>query len=316
MTLHRFEHPAMATTFEIYVPAEAHALEYARQATTAAFDELDRLERTLSRFISTSDIAQLNAAKPGEIVMVSAETMDCLRLARRVWEETGGVFDITVGHLQACYVTRKYEARTPTAEEVAVARGRTGMHLLEIDPEINRVMVRAAGMWLDLGAVGKGYAVDVIAALLQDWGITRTLIHGGQSSVLAVGDGPAEGGGWNVPIRHPQRHEEALATMCLRDCAVGASGVLLHGTHIVDPRAGAPAGKGHAGTWVVTAREQGAAAADALSTAFMMLTAEEIAAYCARHPEIGAMVADEAGVTRKFGAWEAFARGGRGTQVQ
>ncbi len=252
MKLHHFTHAAMATTFEIYIPAADHPAEYARQASVAAFEELDRLERVLSRFIDCSDIAQLNAAKAGEIVTVSLETMDCLRLARRVWEETGGAFDVTVGHLQACYVTRGYEARRPTAEEVAAVRGRTGMHLLELAPDSTRVMVRATGLWLDLGAVGKGYAVDVMAALLRAWSITAALIHGGQSSVLAMGDGPPPGSGgsadqggqgsgtgrgWTVPLRDPRRQEETLTTVRLHNGAVGASGLLLHGPHIVDPRA-------------------------------------------------------------------------------
>jgi hypothetical protein len=174
--LYRFAHPAMATTFEVLIAAKSRA--YAEAAADAAFSEVDRLERELSRFISDSDIARINRLRAGDAVQVGIDAFECLQLAEAVWRETSGAFDVTVGGWLS----------GPDRDAAAQEARPVGMSLLELDAQRRRVRVRADGVRVDLGALGKGYAVDQVVEVLVEWSISRGLVHAGQSSVYALGN--------------------------------------------------------------------------------------------------------------------------------
>ena len=135
---------------------------------------------------------------------------------------------------------------------------------------------------MDLGGIGKGYAVDLVAELLEDWGIERALVHGGFSSVLALE--PRGGDGWPLTLSDPAAPSRVLARLSVRQTALGASGVR-KGDHILDPRTGEPV-RGRRAAWVALPRpdptgadasaDEGpriaaGAVTDALTTAFMLL---------------------------------------------
>ena len=268
MTTHRFAHEAMATLFEIRC---VHADPgYAGQAAQAAFALVDRLEQDLSRFVANSDVSRINQLSAGEGTRVSAETMECLEIARRMHDLTLGAFDVSVG---------------------------SGLTGLDLASEEFMVRSRTGGVRLDLGGIGKGYAVDRVAELLEDWGIPRALIHGGWSSVLALGPPPEEDG-WPLTLSAPPPQEpRVLVRICARHKALSASGTR-KGDHILDPRTGQPV-SGRA-AWVSASREEGvpgspATLAEALSTACMVLSREEIADLCRRCPGVEAwLLEDEA----------------------
>lgn len=276
----------MGTTFEIVVHGEEQT--YARQAARAAFRELRGLEEELSRFIPCSDVAQINRLRAGEVVRVGPATLECLELARRVHSETNGAFDVTIGPLLACWLAEDGTARTPTDDDLAEARARTGMSLLSIQPGEHMVGLERDGVVVDLGGIGKGYAVDRLAEFLRDWEIGDALIHSGESTALAMGS-------WSVAIRDPGAQAEGLERFSLRDRALSGSGIALHGAHILDPRTGRPAG-GKLATW---AAAPNAALSDALSTAFMVMSPDEVGAYCAVHPEVSAILLSESGAGRE-----------------
>ena len=121
--IHRFAHEAMATAFEVMIIGQD--AEYARQASKAAFEELDRLHLELNRFDPTSDVSQINASRAGQKVRVGLATIACLKAAAEANADTGGAFDVTVGALVACWRNKDKTPRTPTAEELAAARART-----------------------------------------------------------------------------------------------------------------------------------------------------------------------------------------------
>jgi FAD:protein FMN transferase len=260
--VHRFSHAAMATLFEIRcVHADAR---YAAQAAQAAFDLVDRLEQEQSRFIANSDVARINALCAGQGTMVSPTTFECLEIARRMHEQTGGAFDVSIG---------------------------TGLDRLELVAEGFLVRALADGVRLDLGGIGKGYAVDRVAELLEEWEIPRALVHGGFSSVLAL-EPPPEALGWPLSLSAPDPGEgRVLARISARQKALSASGTR-KGDHIVDPRTGRPVRD--RAVWVaVGGRQEGdagsaAAVAEALSTAFMVLSPEEIADHCRKVPGVEA----------------------------
>ncbi len=273
---HRFVHPAMAATFEIYIANEDAA--YAGQAAGAAFDELDRLERDLSRFIENSDISRINQASPGETIRVGLDAFACLTRCKVLCDETGGAFDPAIGTLLDCWKNSARSSRILSSDELAYARENSGMHRLELD-KIRHAVCKRAFVQIDLGGFGKGYALDRMAAMLCEWDIGRALLHGGWSTVLAL-NGPTDDG-WPVSIRHPESGE-TLRRFSLLNQALSGSG-LRKGPHIFDPRTTEPI-RDFRAAWSLAPT---AADADALSTAFLVMTGEEAEAYCRKHPGSG-----------------------------
>jgi thiamine biosynthesis lipoprotein len=263
--VHCHAHEAMATVFEV---RSAHAdARYAAQAAHAAFALLDRLEQELSRFIPNSDIARVNQLEKGGAARVSESTMECLVIARHMFELTGGAFDVAVG---------------------------TGLDRLELDPERLTVHALEDGARLDLGGIGKGFAVDRMAALLVEWGLERSLVHGGWSSVAAL-EPPPEWPGWPLGMSAPPGSAASprlVARVEARQQALSASGTR-KGDHIVDPRTGRAVAE--RAVWVRVPVPQAqtdglspAAVADALSTAFMILPTERIDELCRTNPGLEA----------------------------
>lgn len=295
----------MATTFEVIIQHEDAS--YARQAARAAFDEVDRLEGHLSRFLETSDITRINLLPAGQPVQLSLDAFECLKVSAEVSAETGGAFDVTVGLLVDCWLDKERKMpRTPTPEELDFARAHMGMDLILFDEPTHAVALTNSPVRIDLGAVGKGYAVDRMAELLREWSIARALLHGGFSSVLAL-DAPQGMAGWPVTLSHPKDRSRTLARVLLQGVSVGGSGVE-QGRHIIDPRTGEPA-ESKIAAWVIAPE---AARADAISTAFMVMTPDEVRAYCANHPKVRALLvvqADQPGESSEgiipVGEWEA-----------
>jgi thiamine biosynthesis lipoprotein len=155
---------------------------------------------------------------------------------------------------------------------------------------------------IDLGGIGKGYAVDLMAELLEEWGLDLALVHGGFSSVLAL-EAPAGQDGWPLTLSDPADPSRVLARLSVRQTALGASG-LRKGDHIVNPRSGQPA-RWRRGAWAALPRpvearagaraDQGpriapAAVADALTTAFMLMSPREVEALCEQSPGLEAWI--------------------------
>ena len=279
---HRFAHKAMATVFEVVCVHEDRS--YAGQAARAVFDLLDRLETELTCHRSSSDISRINSLKPGESASVGPWAMECLLMAKHFHRQTGGAFDVALG---------------------------SGLDKVELNPADARVRVQASNVRLDLGGIGKGYAIDRAGELLEEWGISHALVHGGFSSVLAL-DAPPGRDGWPLTISLPAPGPAPvlLRVMARRHCW-SASGIRKK-DHIVDPRTGIPV-RNRAAVWISGAVDALAAAfprkdpagvpagifetggspsavAEALSTAFMIMSLDEIADLCRTYPGIEARI--------------------------
>ena len=275
---HRFTHRAMACEFELVLLTDS--ARYAAQAARAIFDEIDRLESQLSRFRPASDIARIDALQPGEAVRIGPAAFDCLTLACELYVDTGGAFDITAG------------SKPPG--------GGSGMQHLGLNPERCCAGVTAPGVRLDLGGLGKGYALDRAAALLRDWSIPAARLHAGQSTVLGLGAPPGQRG-WRIALRNPETGQPAapLATVTLCNRAISGSDSLLQPGHILDPRTGAAA-EGKLGAWALA---PSAARSDGLSTAFFIMPVDEVRACCAAHNDVGAILLWREGDDRVRCAW-------------
>ncbi len=296
----RFYHEAMATTFEVIVIHEDG--RYAQQAAAAAFREVDRLEGELSRFVENSDISRINNLPADQPLVVGPDAFECLRLSVQLYGETNGAFDVTVGSLLGCWRNEDGSARTASQDEIDAARRHTGGHLLELD-EVEHTVRLAERVKIDLGGVGKGYAVDRMAELLREWSIDVALIHGGYSSVLAL-EAPSDMKGWPLTLSHPGGGV-VLVRPRMKGRALSGSG-RRKGGHIIDPRTAKPV-DGRVASW---SSAPDAATADALSTAFMIMGADEVERYCVRRPDVLAMaIVDESGDDARqdrilrFGNW-------------
>jgi thiamine biosynthesis lipoprotein len=171
------------------------------------------------------------------------------------------------------------------------------MRHVVLDPERRSVRYLRPGLELNLGAIGKGYALDRAARLLRQRGnLSGALLHGGHSSVYAIGTEPGEERGWAVGLSHPWQPER-IALLRLRDQALGTSAATFRHLeyqgrklgHILDPRSGWPA----EGIALASAVAPSAAEADALATAFYILGVDRTRAYCDAHPEVGAVLLPE-----------------------
>lgn len=277
VAIHR--HHAMATVFEVRIAGEEPA--FAAQAAHAAFDVVDRLERLLSRFDPGSEISALARLAPGESLLLSEPTATCLGLALDVEEQTSHAFSLAA-----------------TASRTGQPPARWTLH-----PATRTVTVHEGQCLLDLGAIGKGFALDRMAAELREWGAPSFLLVAGGSSVLA-GDPPPGSAAWTarliqdveasllanpspgLPTESPAsgllQPEAIPESIELVHAALGSSGLALQGNHITDPRTGQPATRRRR-TWV---RADSAAEADAFSTALMVLDDTGATTLASQRPDL------------------------------
>jgi thiamine biosynthesis lipoprotein len=253
-----FHHEAMATTFAIVIAD--HPADYARQAAAAAFRELDRLESELSRYVESSDIARANRIARGETIRIGEDALHCLLLAADASLATHRAFD-------AAYASERAADQSPD------------LPLFTLDPAAHTLTSQAARLHLDLGAIGKGYALDRMAAQLSEWAISTACLQSGGSTALALSP-PSGESGWPIGIGDGATHR----LLSLSHVALSGSGIAVQGAHLIDPRTATPSPH-VTRTWALAPT---AALSDALSTAFFILPETEIAAFCAAHPAIGA----------------------------
>jgi thiamine biosynthesis lipoprotein len=266
----------MATRFEILLHGEKEGA--LRAAGEEALDEVDRLEAQLSLYRPTSEIARVNALAARQAVRVSPPVFQLLELAQRLHRETGGAFDITLGPLVRCWGFMGGQGRMPEPEELAAARALSGMGHLRLDADDFSVRFDREGVMIDLGAIGKGCAIDCAARALREAGVASALLHGGTSTTYALG-APPDAERWQVAVAaapdNGGGHRPPLqAVVKLRDEALSVSAVWgrcfeaggkTYG-HVLDPRTGRPV----SGAVLAAVALPSATETDALSTALLV----------------------------------------------
>ncbi len=306
---------AMATDFTVMLNAvrEDDPRQPLRWASEA-LDLIHLLEDQMSVYRPNTELSQLNRVAASRPVPVEERLFDLLHCAREIWRETNGCFDPTSGPLIALWRQCRKEVRLPSEVEVTERLALVGMqhvHLNEqpsqlrigIDPSVLPSEERAgqgvsvffdrAGVELNLGSIGKGYALDRAAEILVEHELTEWLVQGGHSSVLAHGEHNGLPG-WPVGLRNPLLPQRRLGTILLRDQALATSGTAVQHFrfegkrygHILDPHNGRPVDA----MLSVTVLAPTAAEADALSTAFFVGGVELAERYCSNHPLISALL--------------------------
>jgi thiamine biosynthesis lipoprotein len=282
----------MATVFEVLLPWGTPRAEI---AGGAVLDLIDRLESQLTVYRPTSEISRLNRIAARAPVPVERRLFDLLALASEITTQTGGAFDVTAGPLIKAWGFFQRQGQVPTDGDLAAALENVGMDHVALDAVRCAVQYDQPGVEINLGSIGKGYALDRAGELLREsHGISTGLINGGNSSVLALGCPPNGPGGWTVGLRNPSCPEERLAVVRLRGRAMATSAFTYQHFayndrklgHLIDPRTGKPT----EGMALAAAFAPSAAEADALATAFYILGPEATRRHCDSHPDVSAVV--------------------------
>jgi FAD:protein FMN transferase len=283
---------AMATSFELVIPV---GVTDGLAAAEHALDVISDLEDQLTVYQRGSEISRLNQTAAAAPVHVEARLYDLLKLAWSISKETNGAFDVTAGALIKTWGFFRRAGRMPTVEERRAALTRTGYRHMYLDHAQRTCCFLCEGLELNLGSIGKGYALDRAAQVLrEEWQVPAGLLHGGHSSVYALGSDPRDSRGWQVSIQHPSLTERTVAVVRLRDEGLATTAATFQNLehngkklgHVLDPRIGWPAEKLAQST--VIARTS--AEADALSTAFFVMGLEGAQRYCASHPGVAAIL--------------------------
>jgi thiamine biosynthesis lipoprotein len=248
--IHVTSHYAMATQFQVRIAGGDKT--YAAQAARAALALADDLESRLSRFRANSEIAQIAELAAGKRLRLSEPVFACLSLARRLETATLGAFSVTAAALQTQPAHPRWSLR---------------------DKDYS-IRCDSGRLEFDLGAIGKGFALDRMAEVLREWECPAFLLVAGGSSILA-GEAPPGTAGWSCGLGD----DASSRRFWLSQASLSGSGLAVKGRHILDPRTGGPAVR----TNRVWALADTAAESDALSTAGMILLEPELSQVLAQN---------------------------------
>jgi FAD:protein FMN transferase len=291
---------AMATRFEIVLEGE-DAMEL-RAAGEEALDEIERLENQLSLYRSCSEVANINACAADGGVRVETGLYRLLKHARELHELSAGTFDITIAPLVRCWGFMGGSGAIPEPAALARARSLSGMDKVLLNDVKRTIRFTTPGAMLDFGGIGKGYALDRAAEVLREAGIQSAFLHGGTSTVFALGR-PAASDSWKVAVKFsdPDRTVESgnlpddlIAIIPLKDEGFSVSAIWgksfqtsgRHYGHVLDPRSGEPVSSALLSAVVLPS----ATDTDALSTALLVLGAGGHGILAAGQPELRTLV--------------------------
>ncbi len=291
----RLEHQAMGTGFTIilYGPTRESDPEALRGYALEAFAAIDALEQEISTWRADSATSRVNRHAAERPVAVPRSLLLLLRQSKEVYRDTDGAFDVTVGPILALWGKYAHRPCDPSPGELAGALAKVGLDKVKSDESAGTVRFTVAGMRLDFGGIGKGLALDRAAGVLRARGVTSALLHGGTSSIVAVGAPPGHKG-WEVHLGPFDDRYPRIETVFIRDESLSSSSAYEKPlakrenkrSHIFDPRTGRPV----AGVLSASAIAPTGLESDALSTAFYVMGRDRTETYCRAHPDVRAIV--------------------------
>jgi len=263
---------AMATRFELVLyGADEVRL---RAAGEEALAEIERLDAQLSAYRADSEISWINRHAAAEAVRVEPRLFHLLKHCAAFTAATDGAFDVTVGPLVRAWRLATEAEAVPSTDELEAARAAVGMQNVALDSEAYTVRFKQPGMQIDMGAYGKGYAIERAVDSLKENGVTSALLHGGTSSAAVIGTPPAQTS-WRIQLSAPFELGESAMTFELINEALSVSAI--HGRaftaggrtygHVIDPRTGQPVERALA----AAVAGQSASTCEVLSTALVVL---------------------------------------------
>ena len=259
---------AMGTVFEIAAYAESR--EQASAAIDKAFEEIVRMDDLMSNYKPDSALSRLNRSAHFHTQQVPPDLYRAIEQAVQFSRLSGGKFDITVAPLVNLWKAALSGDSMPSAAQRQKAEDCVGYQKIELTPP-DQIMFRSSCMQVDLGAIGKGYAVDRAGEILHSSGIRNALINSGGSTILAMGSPPGQPG-WLVHLADPSRKIDPY--VMLKDQSVSTSeqtaGSLLgpeSAGHIIDPTTGRPIDS----QFAVSVITSSGTPSDGLSTTLLLL---------------------------------------------
>jgi FAD:protein FMN transferase len=294
---------AMGTVFEIVI--YDHDLSRADAAARAALDEAVRLDSVMSNYKPDSELSRMNRSAHHEPVPISHELYEAIERSLFYSRISDGQFDISVGPVVDLWKAALAGDSPPSAAAQAAALRCVGYQKIELLPP-DRIQFHSDCMRLDLGAVGKGYAVDRMAELLKRRGIQRAYIDAGGSTIYAIG-APPKANAWSVRLRDPsgKLHPQIMLTNNSVSTSEQSAPSLLEGDqpgHIVVPGTGKPLETRYA----VSVKAASATASDALSTTLLLLGPTKGTALLGTLHEVSAIWIDSDGRRTVAGERAAF----------
>jgi thiamine biosynthesis lipoprotein len=249
-------------------------LVYGRQQFPTLFATARQLDGTLTTYQPDSPVSRLNATAGRGPGIAPAPVLDVLRLSQQYSRLTRGTFDVTVGPFMAAWREAVAQQLPPSLAHLQRTGDAVGTDKLHL--HANGTITLRAGMRLDFGGIGKGYAIDQLVTQLKREGVTNALLDFGQSSIWALGT-PLNAAGWRLVVQRPDGR--FVGTMTLKDRALSISGSMeqtfeIHGRrygHIIDPRNGTPLQRDLLACVIAPT----AAQAEALSKALLILGEQE-----------------------------------------
>ncbi|HKP00708.1 MAG TPA: FAD:protein FMN transferase [Nitrospiraceae bacterium] len=271
--------------------------EIAQAAATAGFAEIRRLEELLSTWISTSELSRVNTSAGVMPVSVSPETMTVVQGAIRIAEMTDGGFNIAIGPAIEAWSVIDGQ-RIPTESELDALRPLVDLQAVHADARKQTIFLEKAGMRIDVGGIGKGYAADQAVEALRRAGASAGVVAL-SGDIKTFGQLPG-GKKFPVGIQHPRKEGEVLAFIDLENEAISTAGdyeryferdgVRYH--HILDPKTLQPARRCQSVT--VIARE--GMLADGLDTGIFVMGVESGMRLVEAVPGVEAIIVDHEGV--------------------
>jgi thiamine biosynthesis lipoprotein len=269
----------MATQF--YLEIVDLDREDAENAATLCFRKIDELELLLSRFVPDSDISRINRMESGDELMLDYETWQVLKTSVTIQQETQGAFNIGVAEYMNIFRATKQGILSSfeMTHALSTAFEEVQKSSIYLDPESPKIYCLHQGMKFDLGAIGKGFAIDQLTILLEELGVQNYAINVGNSTVLVQGKSPNQEY-WGFTLSS-SKEEVPLE---LKDVTISASGTFYQGQHIFDPRTGQNDFESlYDRVWVAS---KSAAISDAYSTACFLLDVESLKEIVQTHSKI------------------------------
>lgn len=279
----------------------------------------DLEQKELSWRLESAEVAHINAAAGEGQAPVSSQMAEWLGRCLQVSEESAGAFDISIGRLSRLWDIDTWAAaenpgdyELPGQEEIAQALATAGWQKIQLEQQADGDSVSIpAEMQLDLGAVGKGVALDEIRGVLEEHSEVSGAVISVGGSILTYGSKP-EGGSWQIAVTDPLDPSESVGVLTLDGgyCVstsgdyeryVEVDGVRYH--HILDPRTGSPARSDVAGVTIVT---KDGFISDALSTACFVLGQEEGQKLLKKYDAEGLFIDHEGTITMTEGMQQYF----------
>ena len=295
MTKQEVARNLMGTRFEftMYAPTGQFNATSLAEIGLAALDRVEELERRISNWRVDSFTSKVNRLAAKEPVQVHPDLMGLLKASQEAYDDTGGVFDVTVGPLLDLWGVYRKQQHFPSQEEIQAALQQVGFNKVQLDFDRRTVHFTQPGLRLDFGGIGKGYALDVAAQVIKASGIENALLSGGDSTYVAIGAPPGTKG-WSIVIdKIYQGADDYVDKVVIKDEAFSTSSGEgrqfekdgKRFTHIYDPRTGQPV-EATLGAMAITPT---GTLGDVLSTTFLIYSVDEIRAYCEKHPDVKAI---------------------------